>query len=67
VLALMLDPERASRMGALARSRVLRDYIWRASYARLDALLERDARRHGCRRRCRRARPSHTGGKLRAQ
>lgn len=42
VLALMLDPERASRMGALARSRVLRDYIWPASYAQLDALLERD-------------------------
>jgi len=43
VLALMQDPERASRMGALARARVLRDYIWPASYARLDALLERDA------------------------
>jgi polysaccharide biosynthesis protein PslH len=40
VLAVMSDPERASRMGAEARSRVLHDYIWRASYARLDALLE---------------------------
>ena len=42
VLALM-DPGRASRMGAEARSRVLRDYTWPASYARLDALLERDS------------------------
>jgi hypothetical protein len=39
----MSDPERASRMGAEARSRVLRDYIWPASYARLDALLEGDS------------------------
>jgi sugar transferase (PEP-CTERM/EpsH1 system associated) len=46
VLALMLDPERASRMGALARSRVLEDYIWPASYARLDALLDRDVAAH---------------------
>jgi len=43
VLGLLQDPERANRMGALGRSRVLRDYTWPASYARLDALLERDA------------------------
>lgn len=42
VLALM-DAERAGRMGAGARARVLSDYAWSASYARLDALLERDA------------------------
>ncbi len=41
VLGVMTEPERASRMGAEARSRVLRDYIWPASYAQLDALLER--------------------------
>ena len=42
VLALM-DPERASRMGAGARARVLGDYAWPACYARLDELLERDS------------------------
>ena len=41
VLALM-TPGRASRMGAEARLRILRDYTWPASYTRLDALLERD-------------------------
>ena len=41
VLALM-DPERASRMGSLARDRVLNDCAWPASYAALDRLLERD-------------------------
>jgi hypothetical protein len=30
-------------MGALARSRVLSDYVWPSSYALLDALLERDS------------------------
>ena len=39
---LLMDPERARRMGADARARVLRDYAWSASYARLDELLERD-------------------------
>jgi glycosyltransferase involved in cell wall biosynthesis len=39
---LLMDPERARRMGADARARVLRDYAWSASYARLDDLLERD-------------------------
>jgi glycosyltransferase involved in cell wall biosynthesis len=42
VLALM-DAARAKAMGAEARSRILRDYAWAASYARLDALLERDS------------------------
>jgi sugar transferase (PEP-CTERM/EpsH1 system associated) len=42
VLALM-DPERASRMGSLARNRALADCSWSASYARLDELLERDS------------------------
>jgi len=42
VLALM-DPERASRMGTLARNRVLDDCAWPASYALLDELLERDS------------------------
>lgn len=41
VLALM-DPERALRMGSLARDRVLKDCAWSASYALLDQLLERD-------------------------
>ena len=40
VLALM-DPERALRMGSLARNRVLADFAWQASYALLDDLLER--------------------------
>jgi polysaccharide biosynthesis protein PslH len=40
LLALM-DPDRADRMGKLARARVLLDYTWTSSYARLDALLER--------------------------
>ena len=40
VLALM-DPERALRMGSLARDRVLKDCAWSASYALLDELLER--------------------------
>ena len=42
VLALM-DPERASWMGNLARVRVLNDCAWPASYALLDELLERDS------------------------
>jgi sugar transferase (PEP-CTERM/EpsH1 system associated) len=42
VLALM-DVGRAGAMGASARSRILRDYTWTASYARLDALLECDS------------------------
>jgi hypothetical protein len=44
VLALM-DPERASRMGNLARVRVLSECAWPASYALLDELLERDCAR----------------------
>jgi sugar transferase (PEP-CTERM/EpsH1 system associated) len=39
-LALM-DRQRAGPMGALARTRILNDYAWPASYALLDALLER--------------------------
>jgi glycosyltransferase involved in cell wall biosynthesis len=42
VLALM-DAGRANAMGAEARSRILRDYTWAASYSRLDTLLERDS------------------------
>jgi sugar transferase (PEP-CTERM/EpsH1 system associated) len=41
VLALM-DPERALRMGTLARSSVLSDCSWPASYAKLDELLDCD-------------------------
>jgi sugar transferase (PEP-CTERM/EpsH1 system associated) len=42
VLALM-DPERALRMGTLARSSVLSDCSWPVSYAKLDELLDRDS------------------------
>ena len=35
----LFDPERAGRMGALARSRVLRDYTWSASFQKLDTVL----------------------------
>ena len=35
----LLAPERARRMGGLARARVVGDYGWAASFARLDALL----------------------------
>ena len=38
----LLDPQRASRMGGLARDQVLRDYTWPASYALLDDLFKRD-------------------------
>ena len=38
-----MDPERARRMGTLARSSVLNDCAWPASYAQLDELLERDS------------------------
>jgi glycosyltransferase involved in cell wall biosynthesis len=37
---LLLDAERASRMGAFARARVLRDYAWPAALKKLDAVLE---------------------------
>ena len=37
----LLDPQQASRMGAMARSHVLRDYTWLTSYALLDELLQR--------------------------
>jgi polysaccharide biosynthesis protein PslH len=37
-----MDPTRAQRMGILARSRVLADYAWPASFKLLDELLERD-------------------------
>jgi hypothetical protein len=36
-----MDPVRGERMGVLARSRVLADYAWGASYRLLDELLER--------------------------
>jgi len=39
---LLMEPDAANRMGADARARVLLDYAWSASYARLDDLLERD-------------------------
>jgi sugar transferase (PEP-CTERM/EpsH1 system associated) len=39
----LMDPARARRMGALARSRVLADYAWPASFRLLDELLEHDA------------------------
>jgi len=39
---LLIDSEKARRMGPDARARVLRDYAWSANYARLDELLERD-------------------------
>lgn len=42
VLAL-LDPTRAQEIGARARERVLRDYVWPASFALLDGLLEHPA------------------------
>lgn len=38
----LIESEGARRMGADARTRVLRDYAWSASYARLDDLLERE-------------------------
>ena len=38
---MLMDPERALRMGSLARARVLVDCAWPASYALLDELLER--------------------------
>ena len=41
-VVLLIDPERARRMGADARARVLRDYNWSASYAQLDEVLGRD-------------------------
>ncbi len=37
----LFDSERAARMGALARARVLRDYTWRASQAALEAVIEK--------------------------
>ena len=39
----LMDPVRAQRMGMLARSRILADYAWPASFRLLDELLERDA------------------------
>jgi sugar transferase (PEP-CTERM/EpsH1 system associated) len=39
----LMDPARAQRMGTLARSRILADYAWPASFRLLDELLERDA------------------------
>lgn len=38
-IAALLESPGAQRMGQLARERVLREYVWRASYAQLDALL----------------------------
>jgi glycosyltransferase involved in cell wall biosynthesis len=37
----LLDPQRASRMGAMARAHVEREYCWQASYALLDKLFLR--------------------------
>jgi len=37
-----MEPVRGERMGALARSRVLADYAWPASFKLLDELLEQD-------------------------
>jgi glycosyltransferase involved in cell wall biosynthesis len=36
----LMQSHRAASMGQRARERVLRDYAWPASYARLDAVLE---------------------------
>lgn len=37
----LLDPQRASRMGTLARTHVLRDYTWLTNYTLLDELFQR--------------------------
>jgi sugar transferase (PEP-CTERM/EpsH1 system associated) len=42
VLALM-DPERAERIGTLARASVLREHAWPTSFEQLDQLLERSS------------------------
>ena len=41
VLGLLDDPQRASRIGALARTQVLREYTWLTHYTLLDDLLQR--------------------------
>ncbi|NMG28306.1 TIGR03087 family PEP-CTERM/XrtA system glycosyltransferase [Aromatoleum evansii] len=40
ISGLLGDPERAARMGACARARVLASYSWEAHLGRLDALLD---------------------------